>query len=105
GDSMRLQAFEVIGRSDSVPASNVEWRSANTSIATVSAHGVVEARGEGLAGISAVLGDRVTVARVIVGARAGAAPRIAQVTPRATPPDDADSTRDPAPRAQSPAAR
>ena len=104
GDSVQLLAFEVFGRSDSVPATDVEWRSANNGIATISPGGVTRAVGEGLAGISAIVGERVTVARVIV-AKAGVTQRTSQAISPRVPDEGAPARPDPAARAAAPVER
>jgi hypothetical protein len=80
GDSLRLDAVVLGTAGDTLRNVAVAWRSANSTIAQVTAGGYVRALAPGLAGITAETGGRVASARVIV-VPAGTVPRVAANVP------------------------
>jgi hypothetical protein len=101
-----MEAVLIGPNGDTVHTVPVEWRSANTAIATITAGGHVRAVGQGLAGITAVSGGRTGTARIMVAPAGAPRPRIVAQQPVAVPPATRPTPGSgSAPRAAAPAAR
>lgn len=77
-----VQAFEAVARDSTgspVPGVSVEWRGAETAVATVSTDGLATAGGEGTTVIEAVAGEVTGTAEFQVDASFSMAARVATV--------------------------
>ena len=103
GDSLQVEAIVLGPAGDTIRDPAVQWRSANSSIATVSDAGFVKAVAPGLAGVTAEMGGRAGTARIVV-TPAGPAPRVVAQVPPAENPAPARTTP-PSPPPDQPAQR